>query len=132
MAIAVCIEKPRIIVRRIVLDNANIPKGTLMKFSGTPNTAAANAADGDAFAGITIEEKTADDGITNVGCALDGVWKVDTTAAGINAGDFVSLGGSQQIAVSAGTADLVDGSQCGRAEETRDGDNRIRMRLGGV
>ncbi len=131
MTIAECIEPPKLIVRRIVLDNANIPKGTLMKFSGD-NTAASNAADGDAFAGITVEEKTADDGITNVGCALDGAWKVDTTAAAINAGDFVSLGGSQQVAVSVGTADLVDGSQCGRAEETRDGDNRIRIRLGGV
>ena len=131
MVVAKCIEKPRIIVRRIVLDNAAIPKGTTMKFSGD-NTADASTGDGDAFAGVTIEEKTADDGITNVGCALDGVWKMDTTASAIPVGAFVSIGGSQQVAVSVGTADLVDGSQCGRAEETRDGDNRIRVRLGGV
>ena len=77
-------------------------------------------------------EKTADDGITNVGCALDGAWKVDTTAAAITVGAMVSIGGSQQVALSVGTSDLVDGSQCGRAEETRDGDNRIRVRFGGV
>ncbi len=131
MTIAVCIEAPKIIVRRIVLDNAGIPKGTTLKHSGD-NTAAASTSDGDAFAGITIEEKTADDGVTNIGVALDGVFKMDTTAAAINVGEFVSIGGSQQVAVTAGTADLVDGSQFGRAEETRDGDNRIRVRLGGV
>ena len=131
MTIAKCVEAPRKIVRRVVLDNVAIPKGTLMKFTGI-NTAAANTADGDAFAGVTIEEKTADDGVTNIGCALDGAWLVDTTAAAIAAGAMVSLGGSQTIAVSVGTADLVDGSHCGRAEEARDGNNRIRLRLGGL
>ena len=132
MAILECVEAPKLIVRRIVLDNANIPKGTLMKFSGNANTAAANNGDGQPFAGVTIEEKTADDGITEVGCAMDGAWNVDTTAAAIAVGAMVSIGGSQQVAVTAGTADLVDGSQCGRAEEVRDGDNRIRVRFGGV
>lgn len=131
MAVAVCVEAPRIIVKRICADTPAIPKGTLMKFSGD-NTAAANAADGDAFAGITVEEKTDVDGILSISCALDGVWLIDTTAAAINAGDFVSLGGSQTIAVTVGTADLVDGSQFGRAEMTRTGTNRIRVRLGGV
>ncbi len=131
MAVAVNVELPRIIVRRICADTPAIPKGTIMKFSGD-NTAAASAADGDAFAGIAIEEKTASDGILTIGCALDGVWLMDTTAAAINAGDFVSIGGSQTIAVTVGTADLVDGSQCGRAEMTRTGTNRIRVRLMGV
>ncbi len=131
MAVATCVELPRIIVRRTILDNAAIPLGTTMKFSGD-NTAAASTSDGDAFAGITTEEKTANDGITNLGMALDGAWDMDTTSAAIPVGAMVSLGGNQEIAISVGTADLVDGSQCGRAETTRDGNDRIRVRLGGV
>lgn len=130
MAVATNVELPKLIVRRIVLDNVAIPKGTTLKFSGD-NTAAASAADGDAFAGITVEEKTADDGIVDIGAAMDGAWDMDTTAAAINAGDFVSIGGSQEIAVTVGTADLVDGSQFGRAETTRTGTNRIRVRVTG-
>ncbi|HEB47118.1 MAG TPA: hypothetical protein ENI22_01475 [Candidatus Pacearchaeota archaeon] len=128
MAVATNIELPKLIVRRIVDQSIAIPLGTIMKFTGT-NTAAASAADGDAFAGITIEEKTAGDGITEVGCALDGVWMIDTTAAAIAVGTYCSIGGSQTIAISVGTADLVDGSQFCRSEMVRDGDNRIRVRL---
>ncbi len=57
---------------------------------------------------------------------------MDTTAAAIPIGSFCSIGGSQQIAKTVGTADLVDGSQFCRAEMTSDGDNRIRVRRGGV
>ncbi len=129
-AVAKNVELPRIIVRRIVLDNVAIPKGTTLKFTGT-NTAAASTADGDPFAGITVEEKTADDGIVDIGAAMDGAWLMDTTAAAIAVGAYCSIGGSQTIAVSVGTADLVDGSQFCRAEEARSGTNRIRVRVQG-
>ncbi len=104
-----------------------------MKFTGAANTAAASTADGDAFAGITVEEKVATEtDIITVGCAMDGVWLMDTTAAAIAIGVMCSIGGNQQIAITVGTADLVDGSQFCRAEMARDGNNRIRVRLGGV
>ena len=56
MAVATNVELPRLIVRRTVSESVAIPLGTTLKFSASPNTAAASAADGDAFAGITTEE----------------------------------------------------------------------------
>ena len=131
MAVATNVELPKIIVRRIVAEATAIPLGTILKFTGI-NTAAESDGDGDAFAGITTEEFTGGEGITTVAAAMDGVWMMDTTAAAIAVGTYVSIGGAQQIAISVGTADLVDGSQFGRAEQVRDGNNRIRVRAGGV
>ena len=130
MAVATNVELPRIIVRRIVAEAVAIPLGTTLKFTGT-NTAAASTADGDPFAGITTEEFKGGEGITTVAVALDGSWMMDTTAVAIALGAFCSIGGSQTIAISVGTADLVDGSQFCRAEMARDGNNRIRVRLYG-
>lgn len=45
-----------------------IPKGTLMKISSSPQTAAAASADGDFFAGIAATEKTATDGVVKMSC----------------------------------------------------------------
>ena len=130
MAVAECIEAPRRIVRRIVDSATAIPKGTLMKMT-SPNTAAASAAQNDVFAGITVEEKTASEtDIVEVGCAIDGVWDIDTTAAAITAGKMVEVGGANSVIAST-DADFEAGSIVGRAEETRDGTNRIRVRLTG-
>jgi len=124
------IVAPDQIRTRVVSESTAIPKGTILKFTGAANTAAASAADGDAFAGITIEEFAGGEGLTHVGVAFDsGVFQMATTAAAIVIGARVSIGGSQTIAVSVGTADLVDGSQFGRSEEVRSGTNSIRVRL---
>ncbi len=131
MAVATNVELPRIVVRRTVAEATPIPMGKTLKFTGT-NTAAESAADGDPFAGITTEEFKGGEGITQVSVALDGVWMMDTTGGAIASGNMVSIGGNQQIAKTVGTADLLDGSQFGRAEMTKDGDARIRVRLGGV
>ncbi len=132
MAVAECLEAPRRIVRRTVDSGTAIPKGTLMKFSGTPNTAAATAGASDLFAGITVEEKVATESdILEVGCAIDGVWDIDTTAAAVTAGEMVEVGGANSVVAST-DGDLEAGSLVGRAEETRDGTNRIRVRLLGV
>ena len=131
MAVATNIELPKLIVRRTVAEATAIPLGTTLKFSGTPNTSASSAADGDAFAGITTEEFKGGEGLTTVAAALDGVWMMDTTAVAIPVSSMVSIGGSQTIAISVGTADLVDGSQFARAEEARSGTDRIRVRVTG-
>ena len=132
MAVCTCVVLPDKIVTRVVDEATAIPLGTILKFTGAANTAAASAADGDAFAGITTEEFTGGEDLTHVAVAMDsGVFMMDTTAAAIAIGARVSIGGVQQIAVSVGTADLVDGSQFGRSEEARSGTNRIRVRLTG-
>ena len=45
-----------------------IAKGTIMKISSSPQTAAAATADGNFIAGIAATEKTATDGITKMSC----------------------------------------------------------------
>jgi len=62
---------------------------------------------------------------------MDGLWDIDTTAVAITAGAIVSIGGANQVAVTVGTADQVAGSNVGQAEETRDTDDRIQVRLRG-
>lgn len=130
MAVAVCVEKPTLIIRRIVADGTAIPKGTVMKLSGE-NTAIASSADNDPFGGIIIEEKVINDGIVEVGCAMDGAWMIDTTGAAITVGQMVNLSAANQVAAAA-DADYEKGSIVGKAEMARDGNNRIRVRLIGV
>ena len=130
MAVAVCIEKPTRIVRRICASGAAIPKGTLMKLT-SPNTVAASDGDDQPFGGITIEEKVSTEtDIVNIGCAMDGVWDIDTTAAAITVGVMVNMSAANQVAAAA-DADFEKGSIVGKAEEVRAADDRIRVRLMG-
>lgn len=129
MAVAVNVELPKLIVRRVVDDTIAVPKGTLMKITAT-NTVAASAANEDPFGGIAVEEKTADDGIVDLGCAMDGVWLMDTTAAAIGIGVPVMIGGANSVAAAV-EADWPLGTVCGVAEMVRTGTNRIRVRIGG-
>jgi hypothetical protein len=131
MAVAVCIEKPRIIVRRTCASGTGIPKGTLVQISSSPNTVTATSGDHQVFGGITTEEKVATEtDIVSIACALDGVWDIDTTAAAIAVGILVDVGGANSV-VAAADADFEAGTLVGRAEEVRDGSNRIRVRLMG-
>ncbi len=130
MAVAVCIEAPRIIVRRIVASGDAIPKGTLLKLT-TPNTVTANDGDNQPFGGIAIEEKVAaETDVLSIGVALDGVFDIDTTGAAIAVGLMVNMTAANQVAAAV-DADFEQGSIVGKAEEVRDGTNRIRVRLMG-
>ncbi len=130
MAVATCIELPRLIVRRTVASDAAIPLGTVMQLADE-NTASASDGDDQPFAGIAIEEKVATEtDVVTIGCAMDGVWDIDTTAAAITAGQMVNLSAANQVAAAA-DADFEKGSIVGKAEETRDTDNRVRVRLMG-
>ncbi len=53
-------------VEYTVADGIAVPKGTLMKISASPQTAAAASADGDFFAGIAAVEKKISDGIVKL------------------------------------------------------------------
>ena len=131
MAVAECIELPTKIVMRTISSTTAVPYGTLMKLEDA-NTVVVSAANSDPFGGICMFEKLATDtDIVKIPCAMDGLFDIDTTAAAITAGAIVSIGGADQVAVSTGTADVVAGSNVGQAEETRDGSNRIQVRLRG-
>lgn len=131
MAVASNIELPKIIVRRTCDSSTAIPYGTLLKLTAD-NTAIASSGDTDPFAGWANEEKSATDtDITEIACALDGVWDQDTTAAAIAVGQMVNIGGANTV-ILADSAAWVAGSVVGKAEEARDGSNRIRVRGIGI
>ena len=131
MAVATMIEQPTKIVMRTIAAGTAVPYGTVMKLEDE-NTVVVSAANSDPFGGICIFEKlSTDTDIVKIPCAMDGVFDIDCTAAAITAGAIVSIGGANSVAVSVGTADQVAGSNVGQAEETRDTDNRIQVRLRG-
>ena len=57
-----------------VADGAGIEKGTIMKISADPRTAAAATADGDLFAGVAVREKIANDGRTRLALTRNGIF----------------------------------------------------------
>ncbi len=129
MVVALCIVAPKQIVTRICDEATPIPKGTLMKLSGT-NLVVASDGNDNVFGGITTEEFTGGEGLTHVSCAIDGVFLIATTAAAITAGQMVNIGATNAVLV-ADSAAWILGSVVGKAEETRTGTNLIRVRLMG-
>ena len=125
---SVCIEKPTKIVRRTVADGTGIAKGTVLYFSGDPNTASASSAADQSFAGIAIEEKTASDGIVEIAAAMDGLWDMKATTATQTLGTAVAIGGAN-LTVTADASDLLNGAFLGYVEETVANDEVVRVRL---
>ena len=124
----VCLIAPTKFHTYTVADGAGIAKGTLLALTD-PNTAAASSADNDVFAGIAMEEKVASDGIVRMTAALDGVWALVATAAGITVGNQVTVGGANTVKVYT-TLDDEKGYVVGRALETTAGSESIMVRLG--
>ena len=125
---AVCIELPRVIKRIYVSDFVAIPLGTILKLSGDNTGIASSGAD--VFCGITIEEKTASDTLTNIGVALDGVWDIVCNSnAGITLGGMVVLSGANVIRQSV-EADFPLGVVFGKAMEAAGAAERISVRFG--
>jgi len=125
---AVCLETPTKFARYTIADGTGIAKGTILKISADPNTAAASAA-ADIFAGIAIEEKVANDGITEISAALDGVWDIKDAGAGITLGGICSLNGANLIK-QATEAEMVTGAAFGKVLETAAAAEVVRVRLG--
>lgn len=127
MVVALNLEAPRIIKRYTVTDVPAIPKGTLLKLSGANIAAAATGSD--IFAGIAIEEKTASDGILEIGAAIDGVWDIAIAAVQAN-GKIVKLSGANLMGACV-AADLLTGKACGKLLEKCATDAAVtRVRLG--
>jgi|TARA_R100000501_G_C2624632_1_gene117920 hypothetical protein len=82
-------------IRHTVADGAGIAKGTLLKLTD-PRTAVATSADNDPFGGIAAEEKTASDGITNLGAYTFGIFDIKASA-GVTVGERVSVSGANTL-----------------------------------
>jgi len=129
---ATCIETPTRFARYTVADGAGIVVGTLLQLTDH-NTASAHSGDGQAFAGIAWEEKTASDGIVEITAAINGVWDLtDGGAAVAAAGDIVALDGTANEIREAAAADLLSGGVVGKALEAAEANEVIRVRVGEV
>jgi len=125
---AVCIETPKNIVRYTVADGNTITKGTILKLSADPNTAAASSA-ADIFAGIAMMDKVANDGSTSISAALDGTWDITAAGTAITLGGIVSLSGANLIK-QATAGELLTGASFGKCLETASASEVVRVRLG--
>ena len=121
------IELPKIIVNRVCAEATLIPLNTLMKLSGT-NTVIASSADNDVYGGISIEEFSGGEGLTHIGCALDGVWDVLTNTT-IAIGVLVNIQAENTVSAAV-DADVVKGTICAKCEEAASGAEVVRMRFG--
>ena len=131
MTVASNIILPKIILTRICADGTAIPKGTLMKLSGT-NIAIAGVGSGEAFGGITVEEKVASDGMVTVGCAMDGVWDIVNSSAATDAsGSIVCMSGANMFRKCV-AGDLLTGAEMGKLEALGVASSATRVRLIGV
>lgn len=128
MAVPTCIETPTEFARYTVSNATAIPLSTTMKLFDA-NSAIASSADGDAFAGIAWEEKTASDGLTEITCAKNGVWDMQDATAGITAGEMVCLSGANLIRTAV-AGDLLTGAVVGKALETASASEVIRVLVG--
>jgi len=115
-----------------VANGTSIEKGTVLKWSADPNTAAASTADGDLFAGILAEEKVASDGQTEVA-----VWRAHSvvtlkTSAGGTAvlGAPVKIDGANLIDVADDDTIENSGQVVGIALETGGNAEVIQVLLG--
>ncbi len=115
-ALAICYETPTRFARYTVSNTVTIPKYTILALT-SPNTAAASSADNEPCAGIAMMEKLANDGSTEITAALDGVWGLKCSAAGITVGNQVGINGANEIKVYSTLDDEV-GLVMGRALET--------------
>ena len=127
---AVCIETPTEFERKTVADAGAIPLGSLMNLSSDPNTVTISSG-ADVFGGIAWEEKTANDGITEIVVAMNGIWDLKDAGAGITLGGIVSLNGVNLIK-QATEAEMVTGNIVGKCLETAAATEVVRVKVGRI
>ncbi len=115
-------------VRYAVADGTGIEKGTLMYLSGD-RTISASSAEGQAFVGIAVSEKVANDGQTSLAVYTKGLFDLTATTATITLGNAVKLGGANLIAAAdeAGAQDLAE--IVGIAQEAASNDEVIVVKV---
>ena len=126
---SISIIAPKNIVTRQCYDAVAIPKGTILKLSGT-NFVYPSAVSGEPYGGIALEEKTASDGVVTIGCAYnDGVFDIKNSSPATPAvGTKVVLSGANMYRAAI-AADLLTGAVIGELEElgTSTGTDRVRL-----
>jgi len=125
----VCIETPTLFARYTVADGTAIPLNTFLQLSGD-NTASAHSGDADVFAGIAWEEKTANDGITEITAALNGVWDVTDGGDSASLGELLALDGTANESRPAVAGDILTGSVIGKVLEAQAANEVSRVRIG--
>lgn len=124
---AVCIETPSRFGRFIIAAGAVLPFGTVVKLSADNTVIASDSAD-DPIEGIVWERaSTATSTHTEITVALDGVWDMKDSGAGVTRGIAVAIGGANLI-ITADSADFVSGSFIGYPEETVGASGTVRVR----
>lgn len=114
--------------RYTIADTPAIPKGTLLKFSD-PHLAAASDGLGDPIAGITVDAKVADNGITEIAAWTDGIAEIRASGA-ITTGQPVISAGVDNMIRTASDAALASGAAIiGWAEEDAEDKETIRVRV---
>ncbi|MCK5644282.1 MAG: DUF2190 family protein [Gammaproteobacteria bacterium] len=81
-----------------VADGTAIAKGTIMKLSADPRTAAASSADNEIFIGIAMEDKILNSGITDLTVGRGGIWDMKDDSAGVTLGKICMIKGANLIA----------------------------------
>ena len=130
MALPACIETPTEFARYKVSDGTAIPLHTIMK-QLNPSAAIAASAEGDVFAGIAWEEKTASDGLTEITVAKNGVWDMTEGTGTGSAGAIVMISDANLIC-DAAAANLLTGAVIGKREEDFSASETGRVRVGRV
>jgi len=112
-----------------VADGSGIEKGTLVKITD-PNTVAATSADGDAFIGITAEEKIASDGKTTIGVYTSGIFRIKDAGAGVTAGDMLKVNGANLVATADEAGAGAVAEHVGKALETAAASETLLVQVG--
>jgi hypothetical protein len=109
----------------------DIPKGTILKWSADPNTAAASSADGDIFAGILAEENVGGDGQTEYSVWRRGVFACKMAAGGATTlGHKVSIGGANLLQAAPVTTAADFAEHMGTVIETAGNDEVVQVLVG--
>ena len=107
-------------VEYTVDDTIAVPKGTIMKFGSSPQTAIATTADGDLVCGIASCEKKADDGVTKLALWTHGEFEITATAGtgSMTLGVPVKITGANTVAPSDNSSITNTSENFGVALET--------------
>lgn len=118
-------------VEYTVADGTGIEKGTIMKISSDPRTAAAATADGDLIAGIAAAEKVANDGSTKLAVYTNGIFDIVCTATTGSAvlGEPVKVTGANTVAPADDATIQHSEEVVGYALETGSAGERVEVRV---
>ena len=109
----------------------DIQKGTILKFTGDPNVAAASSSDFPIFAGILAEENVGGDGQTEFAVWTEGVFAMKISAGGtVVLGQFVKIDGANLINFADDDTIEQAGQIVGRGLETGGNNEVIQVSLG--